>query len=191
MTIGMRSNPYGNAVAENPTQIRRTMGHIDPRHRGLFGAAWAVGVLESTENSLVQSLCLAAPTGPFGLAFEPRDWPQEGFDGDDTARVYPLFHVFRAAASMSGEMRLTFESLPKGVAAYGISNGSGPRMMIANVTAEPVTVQLQRSFPFAILDSASLPQAKADPNWLSTAARTDTNTLHLGPFAIAFGGQTT
>ena len=38
--IGMRANPYGEAPMENPLNIRQAMNRMDPRQRGLFGAAW-------------------------------------------------------------------------------------------------------------------------------------------------------
>ena len=41
--IGMRDNPYGAAVADNPDDRRQAMNRNDPRQRGLLGAAWNLG----------------------------------------------------------------------------------------------------------------------------------------------------
>ena len=41
--LGMRSNPYGAAPMENPHNIRQAMNRVDPRQRGLLGAAWYLG----------------------------------------------------------------------------------------------------------------------------------------------------
>ena len=51
ISIGMRSNPYGADVVANPDQIRLAMAGTDPRQRGLFAAAWAIGAVEATNNT--------------------------------------------------------------------------------------------------------------------------------------------
>lgn len=182
IAIGMRSNPYGAAVADNPEQIRRTMARLDPRHRGLFGAAYAVGVLAATAGQGVEALCLGGCGGPFGLLHHPQPWPQPYFDDLEEARVFPIFHVVRAAARMAGRPRLALASLPEGVFAYG----AGSRMMIANVTPEPVAFDLDRAHKVAVLDEASFAAAAADPLWPAHAPRVPTHRLGLGPYAIAF-----
>ena len=49
--FGMRSNPYGSGVMENALQSRIAMAGADPRQRGLFAAAWAVGAVTATEGT--------------------------------------------------------------------------------------------------------------------------------------------
>ncbi|MBA3325901.1 MAG: hypothetical protein H0T41_11785, partial [Rhodobacteraceae bacterium] len=41
--LGMRGNPYGAAPADNPQNIRQAMNRMDPRQRGLLGAAFYLG----------------------------------------------------------------------------------------------------------------------------------------------------
>ncbi|MGI9425772.1 MAG: hypothetical protein ACR2PA_21470, partial [Hyphomicrobiaceae bacterium] len=133
VSIGMRSNPYGAAVADNPDQVRQTMAKVDPRQRGLFAAAWAVGALSATAGGCVEALCLAAPCGPFGIAYQTQDDPQPYFDQDGSAIVYPIYHVFNTAAAMAGDDRLIIDGLPTGGHGYGVRRGSGADVMIANV----------------------------------------------------------
>ena len=42
-TIGMRHNPYGARVMDNPANCRITMTDRDPRQTSLFAAAWMIG----------------------------------------------------------------------------------------------------------------------------------------------------
>lgn len=184
VSIGMRTNPYGAAVAENPDQIRRTMARIDPRQRGLFAAAWAVGVLAATADSKVDALCLAAPTGPFGIVYTAQDHPQVGYDA--TTAVYPLFHVIRMAHSMAGATRLTMTGLPAPLVAYGVRDAAADRMMIANPSANAQTLTLPTPARIRQLDANSFDQAIRDPLWLDTASTTETAEIDLPPFALAF-----
>ena len=183
--IGMRSNPYGAAVAENPDQIRRTMARIDPRHRGLFGACFAVGVLAATQETTIQSVCLGAPVGPFGLVYEPKDYPQVGYDGSGRV-VYPIYHVVHEATAMAGQSRLSLKGLPEGVMGYGVESDGGKRAMIANVSEKDHQIALPRKGYVARLDSDSFDAATMDADWLTSVDRTQTSTLDLPRFSICF-----
>lgn len=185
VSIGMRSNPYGEDVAENPTQIRRTMAREDPRQRGLFGAAWAVGVLAATEGSAVETLCLAAPTGPFGIAYTPQDYPQIGFDGSD-ALVYPLYHVVHEACRMAGAKRLSFSSLPDGLSAFGAQLNGDKCAMLANVTDRSQSVSIAQTAEVVMLDTHQIAAAVSDEDWLENAERESVTKFTMEPFAIAF-----
>ncbi len=69
--IGMRSNPYGAAVAANPGRQRITMAQDDPRQDTTFAAAWAVALLAELAAGGVESVALAMPDGPLGAAGRP------------------------------------------------------------------------------------------------------------------------
>ena len=184
-SIGMRSNPYGAAVANNPDQVRRTMARIDPRYRGLFGAAYAVGVLAATAGSKVEAICLGSPAGPFGLNYEPADYPQEGFDGAGRS-VFPIYHVVKAAAAMAGHARLLFDGVPDGLAAYGAMIGSTKRAMIANLSDEAREVSLSGLAVSVLLDTETFDAATKSADWLDNAATSELTTVALPPFAVAF-----
>ena len=186
VSIGMRTNPYGADVADNRAQIRQTMARDDPRQRGLFAAAWAVGALASTVGGSVDALCLAAPTGPFGIAYEPGDIPQPLFDGSPDAAVYPIFHVFRAAAAMAGEDRLAISGLPSCVAGYGADTDGGSVLLVANISTGSVGLSLGREGSVLVLDEASFAAAIGSPDWLESSSRLQADRLDLGPYAVAF-----
>ena len=83
MSIGMRCNPYGAQVAENPGLLRLPMAMADPRQASDFAAAYAVALLAAAVRAGVSSLSLAMPGGPLGA-------------------VGPLATVVRQAHSMAG-----------------------------------------------------------------------------------------
>ncbi|WP_323771790.1 hypothetical protein [Antarctobacter sp.] len=184
-SIGMRSNPYGAAVAENPTQVRRTMARIDPRHRALFGAAYAVGVLAATEGSKVEALCLGAPAGPFGLVYNQSDYPQAGYDGTDRT-VFPLYHVVRAACSMTGHPRVSLNGLPEGIAGYGAELDGTFCFMLANVTDRARRVALGNAAETLCLDVETFDAATTSAEWLDTATHSKSTDAELRPFSVAF-----
>lgn len=186
VSIGMRSNPYGAAVAENPAQVRRTMARDDPRQRGLFAAAWAVGVLAATEDHHIDSLCLAAPGGPFGVGSGRQPYPQPYYDETPDAALFPVFHVVKAAAAMAGRVRLRLSGLPEEVHGYGVATEEGADVMLANATPVDRTLRLCRPGRVAVLDGTTFTEATRQADWLEVAKRRDVTTLTLTPFAIAF-----
>lgn len=186
VSIGMRSNPYGAAVADNPGQVRRTMARDDPRQRGLFAAAWAVGVLAATQTQHVEALCLAAPEGPFGIAYRRQIYPQAYFDQTPDARYYPIFHVVKAAAAMAGRARLHVSGLPEGVHAYGVETESGSRIMVANLSPETKTVSLRAKGRTVLMSCTTFTDATTHADWLETAPQQEGNQLILNGFAVAF-----
>ncbi|MBX2838001.1 MAG: hypothetical protein KTR35_14180, partial [Gammaproteobacteria bacterium] len=160
------------------------------RHRGLFGAAWAVGVLAATQGSAVEALCLAAPTGPFGIIYSRQHYPQLGYD-DDNAVVYPLYHVVLAACQMQGAPRLSFNGLPDAIAAYGVYQQSEHNVILANVSDKSITVPLAHPAAIVVLNSVNVEHAVADADWLDNAQlRTETQ-LELDPFAVVFATWST
>lgn len=182
VSIGMRTNPYGSQLAHNPAQVRHTMAHEDPRQRGLFAAAWAVGVLAATQGQAVASLCLAAPAGPFGMSYSKQDYPQAYFDDTKGTSVYPIFHVIRTAAAMAGHPRRRLLGLPDGLYGYG----AGAGLMIANASSRAMSLRLGQSARVAILDSAAFAAATTDIDWLRNAPRHNATELTLEGYAVAF-----
>ncbi len=67
--IACRDNPYGAAVADNPDNGRVCLADMDPRHRGLFGAAWTLGYIAAFCAGGVASITMGAATGPAGIIY--------------------------------------------------------------------------------------------------------------------------
>jgi hypothetical protein len=92
---------YGSRVVANPDQLRLPMAGIDPRQRGLFAAAWAIGAVAATEQYGILSMALATPVGPLGIIYRKAEWSQPIYDDGGGAVVFPLFHVVRALSQIA------------------------------------------------------------------------------------------
>lgn len=184
--IGMRTNPYGAAVSANPDQNRLTMATWDPRARGLFGAAWAVGAIASTCCANVEAITLAAPVGPFGVLATPGPVARPWYDDTPTAQFYPIYHVLSFLAACTGT-RLRVSGLPDGVAAVAAKGPMGSRAIIANVSGAPLTLPIPGADRFALLDTDSFAAAAHDPTWsVSALAETPPAEFSLTSSAMVF-----
>jgi D-apionolactonase len=174
-TIAMRQNPYGSRTFDNPVGKRIAMANADPRHNGLFGAAWTLGYVAATAEARLATLTQSALTGAFGV-----------LDGQYAVR--PIFHVIRALAGMAACKRLSVKSsrpdFVEGVAAAAADGGK--IIWLANLTARSLTVRLNeapssRSLSIRSLDAASWSAATTgeSPSAQTLAGRT----LTLAPFA--------
>jgi D-apionolactonase len=190
VAIGMRSNPYGAATKENPGQVRMAMAHCDPRQRGLFGAAWALGALVATAGFGVERIALAAPAGPFGLVYRPMPVAQPGYDErapDGKSLVYPIYHVLRGLSDSRSASRINVtNSAPLRVAALAYASDRGTVLWLANLSAEPETVAIAGASGVCTkLELEHLEEATAAPDWFETPETKVEGQLELGAHAIA------
>jgi hypothetical protein len=88
--LAARHNPYGEATAANPSNARVCLAAIDPRQRGLFGAAWVLGYIEAMAHGGIDVVSIGAPTGPSGIVARKMDLPQPYFDALTGPAVYPV-----------------------------------------------------------------------------------------------------
>jgi len=181
--IGMRSNPYGASVSANPDQLRLTMAMWDPRARGLFGAAWALGALAATQGHDIEAIALAAPLGPFGVLSRPGAIARPWHDEHPEVVAYPIFHVLRALAGSS--KRLAVDGLSDGLVGVAAVTVGGRRLVIANLSRQTKPIVLAESGRSATLDAASYAAAATEPDWLAGALRpTGAQPVSLEPLAI-------
>jgi hypothetical protein len=166
VSIGMRSNPYGSRLADNPDNRRVPMAAADPRQRGLFAAAWMIGAVAATEGSAVKSLALGAPAGPLGLL-------------DDKGAPYPAFHAFRALARLSGRRRLAL-GLAAPFAGVAAEIDGHAHAVIANLGTTPHDLDLGAEAEALLLD-----HRLGSADWLDSAPRAKVRALTLPPFAVA------
>ena len=165
--IGMRLNPYGDAPAENPGNVRQAMNRADPRQRGLFGAAWLVGYASAAAVEGVESIVAGAATGARGAVHAAGEDPAPWYDA--AGGVYPPYHVLRALAGWAGRPRRALgSSAPSRVAGIACDlEGSGVEALVANLTAEPVEVTLPVPAVRArTLDADAFERAAATPAFL-------------------------
>lgn len=162
--IGMRLNPYGAAPVENDPEAREGMAARDPRQRGLFAAAWAVGYLARIAPFAPERFAFGAPTGPFGLISTRQPHARPFWDTEADGALYPLYHVARWIAGAGGA-GLEHAGTDGGVAMLAWRHQTGRGALVANLTPEPVAMPaLSLSAPRAVvLDAETLPALMHDP----------------------------
>jgi len=184
VAIGMRSNPYGAGVMENARQARVAMAGADPRQRGLFAAAWAVGAIAATQGYGVSSLALSAFVGPFGLIHRRESWAQPIYQDSGVDGVYPIFHVVRFMNTMAGAARQSVRSAQKEV--VGVASKDPSRLVLTNLGTVTSRVRLSQAAEIRILDSRNFWSAIHDPGWLDGSEVDRASDVTLEPFAVAF-----
>ena len=142
--IGARSNPYGKGLADNPRNERVCLTDRDPRQRGLFNAAWALGYVAACALGGVKAVAIGAATGPLGFIYRHASDPQPYFDSIGGSPVYPAFHVMAGLARGRGRRLVeTRVSQPGSAAALAWSDGDRTILWLANLTPEPLKVQIE------------------------------------------------
>ena len=173
--IAARDNPYGKATSANPGNGRVCLAKMDPRQRGIFGAAWTLGYAAIFANGGLEALALGSPTGPSGMIYRKTSDAQPYFDGAGAGSVYPAYHVVSALAHASGQERFSaVSSDPSLISAIAYRSDSGTHLWIANITSHPITVAVSglvgEHGTVAVLDEASFADASKDARWIDLAA---------------------
>ncbi len=188
-SIPCRDNPYGAAVAKNPGNGRVCLSDMDPRQRGLFAAAWNVGLLAAFAKGGLDAVALGAVTGPQGAIYRKADYAQPGFDGAK-AEVYPTYHVIAGLASASGNRRLeAVSSASSTVAALAHRSPDGSELWLANLTPEAQTVKvsgLKGAAEIHRLSDANFQTITTNPDFLfgKGEAVKKPGMVELGPYGV-------
>lgn len=136
-TIGLPAMASGRPLP-NPDNTRMPLAGADPRQRGRFGAAFALGLAAVCR---VEDLTLAAPTGAFGLFHVPQPNPTPGFERPGTP--YPIAAIVAALARLGGAARFDATSpAPGRLAAVAGRTVTGPALLFGNLTPARLVVQL-------------------------------------------------
>jgi hypothetical protein len=187
--LGARDNPYGASAAPNPDNGRIALVTMDPRQRGLLGAAWYLGYAAQLARAGVDAVCLGAPVGEQGVIHVRGDYPQPWFDQHDAA-VYPAYHVLRGLAAGAGQPRLE-TTLSDGSALQAVAWRAGGEVVLwlANLTGAAQRVTLA-GLPggrgrAARLDQASFVAATAAADALAgLEGEAELAELELAPYAV-------
>ncbi|RWB19829.1 hypothetical protein [Mesorhizobium sp.] len=135
-TIAMRQNPYGGATKDNPDGQRIAMANRDPRHAGLFAAAWAIGYAARVAPAGLEMLTLSGFTGSFGLLAAAGEPAEEG-------KPRPIFHAVQGLAALAGHMHIAVRVSDDRVAALaGRSPEGAATAWLANITSDDVPVDI-------------------------------------------------
>lgn len=136
-TIAMRQNPYGGATKANPDSQRIAMADRDPRHTGLFGAAWTIGYAARVGPAGLEMLTLCSFTGPFGVLASSGEPVEEG-----TPR--PIFHAVKGLCDLAGHAHVaaTTTDERRVLALAGRSQTGKIIVWLANLTPVDVPVDV-------------------------------------------------
>lgn len=187
--ISMRANPYAAGPAENPHNIRQPISAVDPRERGLIGAAWYAGYLARAALGGVDALTLAAVGGPSGIVYAKQPHAQPWFDEAEPA-VYPHYQVIAGYNALAGSVLATESSEPRRVQALAVASDGRLALRLCNLTGVAQTAKLSGTpgnGEALFLDEESFEAACRDPDWRKSAERMAVNAgaLTLRPYAVA------
>jgi hypothetical protein len=188
-SIPCRDNPYGAVVSANPGNSRVCLADMDPRQRGLFAAAWNVGLLSAFAKGGLDAVSLGAVTGPQGAIYRKADHDQPWFDGSK-AEVYPTYHVLAGLAAASGNRRLdAVSSAPSTIAALAHKSPDGTELWLANLTPEAQKVKLsglKGAAEIHRLTDGNFQKLATDPGFLSGKGEAvkKLSSIELGPYGV-------
>jgi len=136
-TIAMRQNPYGGATKANPGGQRIAMADRDPRHAGLFAAAWTIGYAARVAPVGLEQLTLSGFTGPFGVLAASGESVAEG-------SPRPIFDAIKGLCETAGlaHVAATTSDETKVLALAGRAASGKIILWLVNLTAGDVPVDI-------------------------------------------------
>jgi hypothetical protein len=181
--IGMRDNPYGAQVADNPDDIRQAMNGNDPRQRGLLGAAFDIGYFAHFAYGGATAVALGGLVGSFGSVSIKTPWKQPYFD--EHQGVYPVYHARRALSQLAGGKLLAAStSSPRDVQLIAAKTARGTELIIANLTGENVEVEvsgMSELAHFLMFDASNFTAAARDFGFL----KSEGTLIHDGQISLS------
>jgi hypothetical protein len=194
ITLRLRFNP--NATGPEPEPGPGELpSSVDYRQPSLFAAGWLAGSINALGNAGVDALTYFETTGWKGL-IERRDHPLwiEGFHSWP-GMVFPVYHVLADVGEL-GDGQILPVTLGDGlrVQALALRDGDRVRVILANMTDEPLSVAL--AIPGAgaatarSLDERTVYLAASDPVAFRGAAQPidvseESLNVDLPPFGLA------
>jgi hypothetical protein len=188
--LGLDIGPYG-APASNAENKRGTMVRMDPRHRGVFGAAWTLAAIAEAARGGLQAISPAALAGEFGIVHRRLNYDQPWFDDRDRAAIYPVYHVVAGLAHAAG--RPCIDAIPSDrtrIAALAYREPDGATCLwLANLREAPQHVHLPRSeggLKISRIDETTFEAAATDPKFLQSGeAAHSGREIEIGAYGIA------
>ena len=189
-SIGCRDNPHGKTFTPNPNNERVCLVRMDPRQRGLFGAAWTLGYIASLAPTGVETVSLGAPTGPLGIVYRASDTEQPYYDSLVRSAVYPAYHVVAGLTRAAGAKRVAATSSDESRVRCLAYRAKGATLLwLANMSAQDQSVSVAHAGtgPFGIvLDETTFEQATTEPAAFQAGIKAlDTAGLALRAYAVA------
>jgi hypothetical protein len=188
-TIPARLNPYGAGLTDNPDNSRVCLAGSDPRHRGIYGAAWTLGYVAALAYNGVDQVSVGAATGPTGIIHHPSQQRHPYYDSLRDTFVYPLFHIIAALTKAAGSKLISAKVDGEGIAALAYRSSTGATLWLANLTGEKRKLKVQGfKGPGRIhmLDETSFEKATTDLSFFDTGGKAvkGFSSLELAPYAV-------
>jgi hypothetical protein len=113
------------------------MADRDPRHAGLFAAAWTIGYAARVAPAGLEQLTLSSFTGPFGVLASAGEPVTEG-------SLRPIFRAIKGLCELAGLAHVTARTSDetKVLALAGRSASGETVVWLANLTADDVPVDI-------------------------------------------------
>ena len=193
VTLKMRFNPYATAAAPKP-RPGELPPEVDPRQMALFGAAWTLGSIRALALAGAASLTYFETTGWRGVMETQSGPPEPRIFRSLPGSVFPLYHVLADMGDFAGGVITALRSsTPLQVTGVLLEKDGHKRLLAANLTPAPLTVQLPALPGFhhaRSLNEKALPAALLSPRtfheaWQPFPAETDTPLQHhLLPYEV-------
>ena len=190
-SMGCRDNPHGKTFTPNPDNERVCLARMDPRQRGLFGAAWTLGYIATFARTDIESIAVGAPTGPLGIIYRKTDYPQPYYDQLSGPAVYPAYHIVSGLSRGVGHRLVYAESTDAAkVQCLAYRAKTGTTLWIANLTAQDQAVAVhgaKGAVYGTTLDEQSFVKATTGPKGFQTGFSLvkDPSKLRLKAYAVA------
>lgn len=185
--IGMRDNPYGASVVDNPRDIRQAMNRNDPRQRGLLAAAFDIGYYAQMAYGGAQAIALGGLAGPFGTITHTTPWPKPYYD--QAKGLYPVYHSRRALAQLREARLLEVTSTtPRDVIGIAAKTLDGLIVLLANCTGRPQQVSvsgLSQKVQMTILNADNFSEAARNPDFLKPSQDANIDNIVLDSYSVA------
>ena len=134
---------------------------MDPRQRGLFGAAWTLGYIASFAPTGVEAISFGAPTGPLGIIYRKDDYKQPYYDELSGPAVYPAFHVVAGLTRAAGlKLVSAMSSDDAAVRCLAYKTKGATLLWLANLTAQDQAVTLAHERQRAVCPDAGRSQLR-------------------------------
>ena len=187
--IGCRDNPHGATWTPNPENVRVCLSKLEPRQRGLFGAAWTLAYIATFARTGIEAISMGAPTGPLGIIYRKAEHKQPWYDGLSGPAVFPVYHVIGGLTRGAGQKLVAATSSDnQNVECLAYRGKGGTTLWLANLTAGEQKVQITgaKGAVFgSMLDEDSFVNATTDPRDFQKSWKPMKDALTLKPYAVA------
>ncbi|HWH49148.1 MAG TPA: hypothetical protein VN664_15205 [Burkholderiales bacterium] len=187
--IGCRDNPHGATWTPNPDNVRVCLTKLEPRQRGLFGAAWTLGYIATFARTGIEAISMGTPTGPLGIIYRKAEHKQPWYDQLSGQAVFPAFHVIAGLTRGAGQKLVAATSSNnQKVECLAYRGKGGTTLWLANLTAGAQNVRIsgaKGALFGSMLDEDSFEAATTDPRSFQKSWKATNSAVTLKPYAVA------